>query len=71
MGRKTTSEMTMIARAGASLSIDAIEKTTSAIITIARAIQDKCILIVRNANVKTTSELNLIAQSTSNILLEL
>lgn len=71
MGRKTTSEMTMIARAGASLSIDASEKTTSEILSIAREIQDKCILIVRNANVKTTSELNLIAQSTSNILLEL
>lgn len=71
MGRKTTSEMTMIARAGASLSIDASEKTTSEIISIARSIQNNRILIVRNANVKTTSELSMIAQSTSNILLEL
>jgi len=71
MGRKTTSEMVMIARTGASLSIDASEKTTSEIITIAQAMRSKCFLIVRNANVKTTSELNLIAQSTSNILLEL
>ena len=63
--------MTILARAGASLSIDASEKTTSEIISIARSIQDKRILIVRNANVKTTSELNLIAQNASNILLEL
>ena len=71
MGRKTTSEMIMIARSGASISIDASEKTTSEILSIAREIQDKCILIVRNANVKTTSELKSIAQSAGNIILEL
>ena len=71
MGRKTTSEMVSLARAGASLSIDASEKTTSEIITIANSMLPNQTLIVRNANAKSTSELSLITNSSDSILLEL
>lgn len=61
--RKTSSELSSIARAGGGISVEAANYTASELSSIARALTTGAQLIVRGASVKTSAELESIARA--------